>query len=164
MESPDPSLSYGFWELVTNLNEQIDRALATLEYLFPEAGEPDKREEAQLRALSEGEGSQLGAFLILTVQSLEDTLTAFEDQLPASQTPISGSPASPLASFQIPAWLQKVKDWIKKNLKPKLKKISQGAWKIIANLLTPKSWSIKGGLGTGFLGLANADLEITFGS
>lgn len=67
-------------------------------------------------------------------------------------------------NFPISAWLHKAQDWSKKNLKPNLKKISQGTWKIIANLLTPKRWSIKGGLETGLLGLANVYLEITFGS
>ena len=52
---------------------------------------------------------------------------------------------------------------VKSILIPMMKSFISKLWTIITGLLTPKEWKLKGGLGTGLLGLANVELEITFG-
>lgn len=54
--------------------------------------------------------------------------------------------------------------WIKGVLIPVLKKLMGKAWEILAKLMVPKGWKIKGKIGNDFLGLASAEMEISFGS
>jgi hypothetical protein len=54
--------------------------------------------------------------------------------------------------------------WIKRVLIPALKKVMGKAWQILAKLLVPKGWKIKGKIGNDFLGLASAEIEISFGA
>lgn len=57
---------------------------------------------------------------------------------------------------------QTAKGWLQ-SLKSVIQKMSSKLWKVIMNLITPKEWKIKGGLSTGVLGLAGAEVEVTFG-
>ncbi|MEM9008592.1 MAG: hypothetical protein AAGE59_34420 [Cyanobacteria bacterium P01_F01_bin.86] len=57
----------------------------------------------------------------------------------------------------------KATDWVKNTLMPLIKSIAAQVWQVISSLLTPKEWKIKGSVGTPLLGLANVELEITFG-
>ena len=52
-----------------------------------------------------------------------------------------------------------VANWIKQQLL----KLGAQIWQLISRLLTPKEWTLKGSLGTGPFGLANAEVSITFG-
>ena len=48
-------------------------------------------------------------------------------------------------------------------LMPLLRKFLAKIWSIISHLLTPKEWKLKGKVGSTVLGLAQAEIEITFG-
>jgi cysteinyl-tRNA synthetase len=166
MRTQDPSMFDSYKEFVAVSEEQIERALDTLKALkdLNSVEEKYEEQEAQKQEEKKQYEEQLCTFFLVTIQTLESAAIAFEEQLISSEASISASPSSTTISAQLLGWIQKVKDWIKKNLKPKLKKVIQGGWKILANLLKPTSWSLKGGLGTGVLGLANVEMEITFGS
>lgn len=53
--------------------------------------------------------------------------------------------------------------WITGTLMPWLKKLWSSVWAVVQQLVKPTGWKIKGGIGSGVLGLANAEIEITFG-
>ena len=57
----------------------------------------------------------------------------------------------------------KASSWVSGTLVPWLKNMWGSVWALISKLVTPKEWKIKGSVGTSLLGLANAELEITFG-
>ncbi|MCK9911273.1 hypothetical protein MXD81_19130, partial [Microbacteriaceae bacterium K1510] len=52
-------------------------------------------------------------------------------------------------------WVHTVTTW--------LKNISSALWAILANLMTPTQWSFSGNVGTAMFGLANLEIEVTFG-
>ncbi|HVA36339.1 MAG TPA: hypothetical protein VNJ51_01865 [Candidatus Dormibacteraeota bacterium] len=88
------------------------------------------------------------------VEWLRDELTRLE-QL---KTAAGWQPAAPQGQTPV----QRVLSWIS-GLRAQLKKVGGMLWNIIALLLTPKQWTLKGELGTGVLGLFNAGIEIQFG-
>jgi hypothetical protein len=57
----------------------------------------------------------------------------------------------------------KAYSWVVGSLIPWLKNLMNTIWAIIQTLFTPTEWKIKGELGTSVLGLAKAELEISFG-
>lgn len=59
--------------------------------------------------------------------------------------------------------LSSVSTWVTGTLISWLKNLGSSIWAVIQNLTTPTEWKIKGGLGSSAFGLANAELEITFG-
>lgn len=56
---------------------------------------------------------------------------------------------------RVQLWLAAMKNW--------LKGVARQLWALLARLMTPKEWTLKGEAGTGVLGLANVGVEITFG-
>jgi hypothetical protein len=48
-------------------------------------------------------------------------------------------------------------------LKNSVRSVVSHVWNVVANLLTVTEWKLSGSLGTGVLGLANVQVEITFG-
>lgn len=52
---------------------------------------------------------------------------------------------------------------IRSTLMPLLRKFLAKVWSMISHLLTPKEWKLKGKIGSTVLGLAQAEIEITFG-
>lgn len=52
-------------------------------------------------------------------------------------------------------WIQLITSWIKR--------ISTQLWNLLCNLLTPKEWKLGGSISSGPFGLANTNVEITFG-
>lgn len=59
--------------------------------------------------------------------------------------------------------VQNAANWVKNTLLPWIQKIVQSVWTVIQSLSTPKAWKLSGGISSGFLGLANAEIEIEFG-
>ena len=55
------------------------------------------------------------------------------------------------------------KSWVSGKLIPWLKSMWGSVWATVSRLITPIEWKIKGGLNTSFLGLANVEVEVTFG-
>jgi hypothetical protein len=89
-----------------------------------------------------------GLFLSLNIQSAESATSALLGYQPdASMSQTASS----------------VSNWIKTKLIPNLKGIAGKILTILASLLTPTGWSLKGNLGGGVLGLSNLELEIKFG-
>lgn len=58
---------------------------------------------------------------------------------------------------------QTAKNWINNTLKPKIKQVLNKLWKVLTNLLHPQEWKVRGQIGSSFLGLGSAEIEITFG-
>jgi DNA repair exonuclease SbcCD ATPase subunit len=75
------------------------------------------------------------------------------------------------ASAAVPQWfvknmtepVQVVLTKIRSSLMPLLRKFLAKLWSVISHLLTPKEWKLKGKVGNTVLGLAQAEIEITFG-
>lgn len=92
------------------------------------------------------------------IEWLEGMLTHLQNMIfdPASISPswVSQNIQKPLKSA-----LSKIKSY----LLPFIKKFLSKLWSIISGLLTPKDWKIKGKVGTGLLGLADVEVEVTFG-
>jgi hypothetical protein len=58
--------------------------------------------------------------------------------------------------------IKQVLSWVQSTLIPWLRNLWGAVWAIIKSKITPKEWKIKGSIGTGVLGFANAEIEITF--
>ena len=68
-----------------------------------------------------------------------------------------------IAQSGLDSGARKVWDWLRDHVKPIIEKVSKHLWQLICGLVTPKSWTIGGELGTGILGLASVKVSITFG-
>lgn len=91
------------------------------------------------------------------IEALLALLERVEAELEARQ-----SPASTFIGGAVQA-TKRVISKLARILKPILRSVSAHLWRLLVGLLTPKEWSIKGSIGTPVLGLAQAELEITFG-
>jgi hypothetical protein len=60
--------------------------------------------------------------------------------------------------------LARVRAWVVDVAKPAIERVAKQLWAILSALLTPKSWTIGGNLGTGVLGLVGENVSVTFGS
>jgi hypothetical protein len=58
--------------------------------------------------------------------------------------------------------VSRFKKWVSETLIPWANKMWKLVWGFLQKMVIPKEWKLKGGLGTGFLGLANAEVEIKF--
>ncbi|WP_163576197.1 hypothetical protein [Halomonas faecis] len=89
-----------------------------------------------------------GLFLSLQIQSAEAATSALLGYTPSAALSQTASTVS---------------NWIQSTLIPNLKGISGKVLTILASLLTPTGWVLKGSIGGGVLGLSNLELEIKFG-
>ncbi|MBV9670151.1 MAG: hypothetical protein JOZ43_04270 [Acidobacteriales bacterium] len=71
--------------------------------------------------------------------------------------------ASPWFVSKVAQSVQAALTTIRLSLMPLLRKFLAKLWSIISHLLTPKEWKLKGKVGNTVLGLAEAEIEITFG-
>jgi|GEM_PF-4932008 len=126
-----------------------------------------ERIEALLETLRSLRGAEATVQVRSTGLSIQAMINILEIQLEwlseelarlQSMEVAGGAPSPPRG----PTLLQRAWSWIK-SVGALIKRISATLWQIIARLLTPKEWTLKGDIGTGFLGLANAGIEITFG-
>jgi hypothetical protein len=92
------------------------------------------------------------------VEWLEGILSHLEEMISSH---VSAWPSSFPQSVQVP--LKSALAKIKSYLIPLIKKFLSKLWSIISGLLTPKEWKLKGKVGTGLLGLADVEVEVTFG-
>ena len=102
--------------------------------------------------------STLAQELKTQLEWLEGMLLHLENMVSSPVTKWPNGFAGSIRS-SVSSALSKVKNY----LIPLLKKFLSKLWSIISGLLTPKEWKIKGGVGTGLLGLANVEVEVTFG-
>jgi len=104
---------------------------------------------------------EIALYLVSTAQALDAEVQSTQNILDAKQQALrTQSTAGGSAQAGV---IQGAISWVKQHVVPILKKIMAKVWQILSGLLTPKGWKVKGGIGTSFLGLANAELEITFG-
>ena len=86
-------------------------------------------------------------------------ILSYLDNLIISNSPLLPQHTRQSISGPVRGALSKIKSY----LLPQLKKFLSKLWTIISGLLTPKEWKIKGQVGTGPFGLANVEIELTFG-
>lgn len=94
----------------------------------------------------------VSAHAMILAKTAEIELLQLRFTMPPTLTS-SGSPTPPTMALATPGWVSHLLNY--------LGGIAASIWKIIQSLLTPKSWSIEGGIS--FPGLANASLKIEFG-
>lgn len=120
---------------------------------------------AELRSgtLQEEEASQLALMLFTSASTLQQGLVSFAA---AADGVLAPSRASPAPTGPRPALKQgtQITHWINTHLDSLLKRIVATAWKVLSQLLTPRGWSVRGGLGAPLLGLASVEIEIACGS
>ena len=102
--------------------------------------------------------SALAQELMVQIEWLEGVLGRLEILINSS------APASSAWLIrQIEAPVKSAISKIRTYLIPLVKKLLAKLWTIISGLLTPKEWKLKGKAGTGLLGLADVEVEVTFG-
>ncbi len=120
----------------------------------------EELEARRREGLEPRQGQALAFNTTAAVQSLRDelawleaTLERLDRQLPQHEGWLS----------QLKGKVRSAKDWVRLSLMPRLKRILSRVWQIVANLITPKEWKVRGSVGTGLLGLGQVEIEITFG-
>jgi len=103
---------------------------------------------------------EIALYLVSTAQALDAEVQSIQNILDAKQQALRTQSTAGGSQAGV---IQNAISWVKQYVVPILKKIMANVWQILSGLLTPKGWKVKGGIGTSFLGLANAELEITFG-
>jgi len=96
------------------------------------------------------------------LQAEFEWLTSILEQIDIMMASSATSPRSWMAQ-KIAQPVQSALLKLKSYLMPLLKKFLSKLWSIISHLLTPKEWKLKGKVGNTVLGLAEAEIEITFG-
>ncbi|MCF3948536.1 hypothetical protein [Acidiphilium iwatense] len=94
----------------------------------------------------------VSAHAMILAKTAEIELLQLRFTMPPTLTS-SESPTPPTMALATPGWVSHLLNY--------LGGIAASIWKIIQSLLTPKSWSIEGGIS--FPGLVNASLKIEFG-
>ncbi|MCU4160727.1 hypothetical protein AiwAL_11500 [Acidiphilium sp. AL] len=94
----------------------------------------------------------VSAHAMILAKTAEIELLQLRFTMPPTLTS-SGLPTPPTMALATPGWVSHLLNY--------LGGIAASIWKIIQSLLTPKSWSIEGGIS--FPGLVNASLKIEFG-
>jgi len=163
------SLNFAFSEDVKSIAREDDELARTIEGFQEQMINYCNRASMILDKIAgdtPGDTQQdFGLYLAVTVQSMQGSTESLLESLIAAQTPVQPSTPAPSPSGQTTkqSLIQKIANWIRQHVVPILRQVLQGAWRILSNLLTPKGWKVKGSIGTSFLGLANAELEIQFG-
>ena len=146
-------------ELLFTFSERIDEQTERIEAVLEDItfhSDPENRAfyEAEDMALYLGSTTQV---LAAEIENVEAVLMT-KQQMSSSQSSAGAGTQAGQSGV-----IQKAISWIKQRVVPILKSIMAKAWKLLSGLLTPKEWKVKGGTGISFLGLLNAELEITFG-
>ncbi len=122
-------------------------------------------------AAAGGKGEAEARLMVSRVNQLQAELAWLESLLEKLEAAVDARIAEdPAAHGKGNTFVAKVKQrltWQRRFLgnrvQPILKRLLRLLWRFISGLLTPKEWTLGGKLGTGFLGLAEAHLDITFG-
>lgn len=138
-------------EFQARVSELIDRIRGMLESLRSEPG--GFRSPAAALPLT-----ALAQELKAELEWLESILSYLEGMF-FSPADAWRSVSAMHVSGSVSAALSKVRGY----LIPQIKRFLSKLWSLISGLLTPKEWKLKGQVGTGLLGLANVEVEITFG-
>lgn len=97
---------------------------------------------------------------LAAVASLEAATDDFDRQLSVASRVFSFAQRAKQAAQ---AAYNKVKNWIKKKLKPIIRQVSNQLWKLIKQIKTLDSWTIGGDLGVSALGFqGSANMSLTF--
>lgn len=118
-------------------------------------GELHSLREAAVRLEEQPEEHRVAVYIFTTAQVLEDevdsTVAAIEEEEEEDDEDENTNGA-----------IQRARNWINNTLKPAIKRTLHKLWKLLANLLTPKEWKLRGEVGSSLLGLGSASVEITF--
>lgn len=98
--------------------------------------------------------SSFGLLLAATGQSLQGEAQSLEAALVAmeSQSPREMDLGS----------VNRLLNWVRGKILPVVSRILGTIWKILINVLSPRSWKVKGGIGSTFPGLTEGELVIDF--
>lgn len=147
LESPAADELSGFMERAAELIARISEALQALH-----------ETPGQFRAPE-------NAFALTTLaQELKAQLEWLESMLAYLEDMAAGPVAWPRdAAAQVSGAIGAARAKLTGYLIPLMKRFLSKLWSLISGLLTPKEWKLKGQVGTGLLGLANVEVEISFG-
>jgi len=177
----DKALFNGLMEELRNLvleSRQIPDLLDTLQEVFPDTAEgirgflsrfPKECERNyELYELidlknTDDERRIYGLNFATSVNFLEKEISSVVEVLEDAESEVLQLDLDDSQIADKQSRIRKALNWVKKKVVPVLKRLMGKAWQILANLLTPKGWSIKGTVGSTILGLGSVELQITFG-
>lgn len=138
--------------LLPDANERLERILDLCAYLRTLLGETfeEMREEIERNLIAAA----------TAVQEISETQQGLTREIEAIEIePLEGTQPPPPDVASRAAMLR---SWLERVLKPAIKKVFRHLWQIISGMLTPKSWTLQGGVSVP--GLASAQISITFGT
>jgi len=138
--------------LLPDANERLERVLDLCAYLRTLLGEPfeEMREEIERNLISAA----------MTVQEISETQQGLTQELEAVEMESLEGAQPPPPDVVSKAGM--LRSWLERFLKPAIKRVFRHLWQIISGMLTPKSWTLQGGVSVP--GLASAQISITFGT
>lgn len=137
--------------LLPDANERLERVLYLCAYLRTLLGESfdEMREEIERNLISAA----------TAVQEISETQQGLTQEIEAVEIGSPGVAQSPPPDVVSKAGM--LSSWLERFLKPAIKRVFRHLWQIITGILTPKSWTLQGGVSVP--GLAGAQISITFG-
>jgi len=96
-------------------------------------------------------------------QEAIDLLSRFQSVVSSASLLQSYLSMPNVAASNLANMISNVSQWVTGTVIPWLQNMWGSVWAVVSKLITPKEWKMKGGIGSSVLGLANAEMEITFG-
>lgn len=162
-------MEFGELQTLESALSQLELPAAdALSEFMARAAELIARISEALQALREQPGQfrePENAFALTTLaQELKAQLEWLESLLAYLEDMAAGPAAWPRGvAAQVSAAVGATRAKLTGYLIPLFKRFLSKLWSLISGLLTPKEWKLKGQLGTGLLGLASVEVEISFG-
>jgi len=149
----EPSLQTQVRRFKRESIEQVQRACESLRHIGETLKNPNP-----------GGASQYAISLIISLQSIQDEIEDFQKQLMPIETEFRQNTSIPKDALplQINSPSKVALVWLQNKLLPLFRQILRTAWRLVANLLPPAKFVVRGDMTTGILGPAKAGLELDF--
>lgn len=145
-ELPEANQLNDFIYRTNRLIERLERILA---YLDENAGDETWPEDTNSIGIDLMSYSQTVEREMEFLQALLDTLRERAEMYDSTPSLVQH--------------IASAKQWLNGSFIPTLRRALSRIWQLIAKLLTPKEWKLKGSIGNQVWGLSKVEVEITFG-
>lgn len=156
LEKTFQSARQGEWKELLEGNDELRELLARFDFHMVKEVKRARRILDDVEANIDAEGlSPFGLLLAATAQSLESGAQDLEAALVGME--------SPRPSERGPGSVNRLLSWLRSGVYPAVNRIAGNVWRVLINILPPRSWKVKGGIGAAFPGLMEGELVIDFG-